>query len=463
MPKHTSPMAFSTRPITVLAALLVAAPFLSGASSGAAPAPPQGRVAVADSYVRADRPGRHFGSARRLVLDSRPVTRAYLRFSLAGIPRPVARATLSVWARTGASAGFRVQVAPGRWRERSVNYRRRPKADGQAIRSGRVRSGWKNVDVTPLVRRAGSSITLALSTSSAAGLSIASREVRTKAPRLRVIGRPPPTPPAGTVVLAGAGDIADDGQNDSETAVLIDSIHPDIVFTLGDNAYESGTAKEFNDWYDPTWGRHRPRTRPAAGNHDYRTPGASGYFDYFGARAGDRSKGYYSYEAGAWHVVVLNTNGEGPCATVLCNGGSPQERWLRADLAASHKPCTLAYWHHPRYSIGPQGTASGTQALWQALYADGVELVLAGNDHNYQRWKPMNAAGGVDTARGIRSFVVGTGGGTADRLGSHPNVETARTGTPGVLKLTLGPGTYRWEFVPIAGRTFRDSGTGSCH
>jgi hypothetical protein len=453
----------SARRITLLVALVLTGPFLSGATSGAAPAPPQARVAVADSYVRADRPGGRFGRARRLLLDSRPVARAYLRFRLGGIPRPVARATLSVWAQTGASAGFSVQVAPNGWRELAVTYRERPRANGRAVRSGPVRSGWKSVDVTALVRGAGSSITLAISTSSAAGLSIASREVRLRAPRLRVSGRRPPVRPAGSVVLAGAGDIADDDTEDSETAVLLDAIHPDIVFTLGDNAYDSGTAKEFQDWYGPTWGRHRARTRPAAGNHDYRTPGASGYFDYFGARAGDRTKGYYSYEVGAWHVVVLNTNGEGPCATVLCNGGSPQERWLRADLAASTKQCTLAYWHHPRYSIGPQGTSSGTQALWQALYADGVELALAGNDHNYQRWKPMNAAGAVDTARGIRSFVVGTGGETADRLGSHPNVETARTGTPGVLKLTLSPGTYRWEFVPIAGRTFRDSGAGRCH
>jgi acid phosphatase type 7 len=418
---------------------------------------------VADSYTRADRPERTFGSARRLRLDSRPRTRAYLRFGLAGIPRPVRRAVLSVWAARAASAGFSVRATRSSWREPSLNYRRAPRAAGRIVKSGRVTRGWKSVDVTALVRRAGSSITFVLSTSSTEGLTLASREDRSRAPRLRVSGRPRVLPPAGSVVLAGAGDIADDDSDDSETAVLLDSIHPDIVFTLGDNAYDSGTAKEFNDWYDSTWGRHRARTRPAAGNHDYRTPGASGYFDYFGARAGDRTRGYYSYEAGAWHVVVLNTNGEGPCATILCNGGSAQERWLRADLAASNKPCTLAYWHHPRYSIGPQGTASGTQALWQALYADGVELALAGNDHNYQRWKPMNAAGAVDTARGIRSFVVGTGGGTADRLGSHPNVEAARTGTPGVLKLTLGPGTYRWEFVPIAGRTFRDSGTGSCH
>jgi hypothetical protein len=382
-----------------------------------------------------------------------------MRFRLTGTTQPVRRATLTVWSHNAARAGFSVRIAGNGWNERSLTFARAPRPARGAIASGPVRAGWKHVNVTALLRRAGPSITFVLSSSSRKAVALASREVRTRAPRLQVT----PSPPAGSVVLAGAGDIAYDGPEDSQTAALLDAINPDIVYTLGDNAYEEGTPKQFADWYDPTWGRHKARTRPAAGNHDYRTKNASGYFGYFGARAGDPAKGYYSYEAGSWHVVVLNTNGEGACATIACNGGSPQERWLRADLAASQKPCTLAYWHHPRYSIGPEGTTSVTKALWQALYADGVELALAGNDHNYQRWKPMNGAGGVDDNRGIRSFVVGTGGKTPDGLGSHPNVEIASAGTPGVLKLTLRPGAYDWQFVPVAGKMFTDTGSGTCH
>jgi len=264
-------------------------------------------------------------------------------------------------------------------------------------------------------------------------------------------------------VLAGAGDIAYGGSEDEATAKLLDALNPDGVFTAGDNAYDSGSASEFQSYYAPTWGRHKAKTRPAPGNHDYRSANASGYFDYFGAVAGDPAKGYYSYEAGAWHVVVINTSGEGACAKIACGAGSAQEQWLRADLAASTKQCTVAYWHHPRYSIGQHGNNTGTQALWQALYDYGVELLLTGHDHNYQRWKPMNGAGAVDSARGLRNFVVGTGGKNAYTLGSNPNVDAAQTGTPGVLKLTLHAGSYDWLFLPIAGKTYTDSGSGTCH
>jgi hypothetical protein len=444
------------QPVAVLAALMLAGPLLVGAKG---PEGSQARGAVADGYVRADKPRRSYGSARRLTVGSRPIARVYLRFRITGTAQPILRATLSVWAHNRARAGFRVRTAGNGWSESSLTFARAPRPSRTAIHSGPVRAGWKHINVTRFVRRAGSTITFVLSSSSSRALQLASREVRSRAPRLQVTSEPP----AGSVVLAGAGDIASDEVGDSQTAALLDAIGPDVVFTLGDNAYDEGTAGEFASWYHPTWGRHKAKTRPAPGNHDYRTTRAGGYFGYFGARAGDRTKGYYSYEAGAWHVIVLNTNGEGACATVPCNGGSAQERWLRADLAASTKQCTLAYWHHPRYSIGPQGTTSVTRALWQALYNDGVELVLAGNDHNYQRWKPMNGGGGIDNARGIRSFVVGTGGKTPDGLGSHPNVETANTGTAGVLKLTLRQGGYDWQFVPVAGKTFTDSGSGTCH
>ena len=264
-------------------------------------------------------------------------------------------------------------------------------------------------------------------------------------------------------MLAGAGDIAYGGSEDEATAKVLDALNPDVVYTLGDNAYDSGSASEFQNWYHPTWGRHQAKTRPAVGNHEYRTANASGYFAYFGAAAGDPAKGYYSYDAGAWHVVVLNTNGEGVCAKIACNAGSAQEQWLRADLAAHPAECTLAYWHHPRFSKGQHGDNTGVSALWQALYDANADLILAGHDHNYQRWKPLTASGTADGARGIRSFVVGTGGKNAYTLGADPRIEASQTGTPGILKLTLRAGSYDWQFVPIAGETFTDAGSGACH
>ncbi len=262
-------------------------------------------------------------------------------------------------------------------------------------------------------------------------------------------------------VLVGAGDIADCKRlkQAEATASLLDAI-PGTVFTLGDNAYPDGTAGQFADCYGPTWGRHKARTRPAVGNHDYHAAGAAPYFAYFGAAAGPPDKGYYSYDLGAWHVVVLNSN----CNEVPCDAGSAQERWLRADLAAAKATCSLAYWHHPRYSSGRHGSAAKMRHLWQALYDGGVELALSGHDHTYERFAPQDAAGRLDAARGVRQFVVGTGGRSAYQFQApEPNSEARATDIFGVLKLTLSPERYDWEFIPAAGHSFTDSGTGTCH
>ena len=264
-------------------------------------------------------------------------------------------------------------------------------------------------------------------------------------------------------VLVGAGDIADCKtlSGAAKTAALLDRI-PGTVFTLGDNAYDSGTPRQFADCYGPTWGRHRDRTRPVIGNHDYRTAFGNGYFDYFGAAAGDRTKGYYSYDAGTWHVVVVNSN----CTQVGgCTMGSPQVEWLREDLAAHPAPCTLAMWHHPRFSSGREhGDDPGMRAIWQVLYDAGAELVLSGHDHDYERFAPMDAAGRVDRERGVRQIVAGTGGRelypwAATRTGS----EVKNNETFGVLKVTLHPGRYDWEFIPVEGGTFHDAGSDNCH
>ncbi|MDQ3871413.1 MAG: DNRLRE domain-containing protein [Chloroflexota bacterium] len=274
-----------------------------------------------------------------------------------------------------------------------------------------------------------------------------------------VVVRPGPVADPFDPVLVGAGDIAScSSLGDQATATLLDTI-PGTVFTAGDNAYESGTASEFANCYDPSWGRHKARTRPSVGNHEYKTSGATGYFDYFGAAAGSRSKGYYSYDLGKWHIVVLNSN----CPAVGgCGAGSPQETWLRADLAASTSQCTLGYWHHPLFSSGEHGNVLDVKPLWQALQAEGAEVVVAGHDHLYERFAPQTADGVADP-NGIREFVVGTGGRSLYLFSAaRPNSVARSRGSYGVLKLTLHGDGYTWEFLPVAG-LFVDAGSGFCH
>lgn len=271
---------------------------------------------------------------------------------------------------------------------------------------------------------------------------------------------PVATPDAG-MVLVGAGDIASchfDG--DEATARLLDEIEG-TIFTLGDNAYDNGTAEEFAQCYDPTWGRHLERTRPVPGNHDYYTEGAQGYFDYFGTNAGEPGQGWYSYDLGPWHIVALNTNCD---AVGGCGAGSAQHAWLEADLAAHPSQCTLAYMHHPLFSSAGHGGEADLDAIWTALHASGAEVVLAGHDHTYERFAPMAPDGTLDPERGITQFVVGTGGGPLREISEiHPHSQSRNSEAFGVLRLTLYPGGYEWEFVPVEGESFTDAGQAACH
>ena len=263
--------------------------------------------------------------------------------------------------------------------------------------------------------------------------------------------------PTTDFVLVGAGDIAScDGNGDEATGSLVDGI-AGTVFTTGDNAYPAGTYDEFINCYDPAWGRFKDRTFPSAGNHDYGTEGAAGYFRYFGAAAGNTGEGYYSYELGDWHIIVLNSN-------LPVASGSTQEQWLRADLAAHPTTCTLAYWHHPLFSSGSlHGSNPDIKPIWQALYEYHADVVLNGHEHNYERFEPQNPEGISDPAGGIRQFVVGTGGMVRYRFGPPiANSAVRNSDTYGVLKLSLHAGSYSWEFIPEAGKTFTDSGTASC-
>jgi hypothetical protein len=261
-------------------------------------------------------------------------------------------------------------------------------------------------------------------------------------------------------VLVGAGDIAAcDGTGDEATADLLDAIDGTVA-TFGDNVYPDGTATQFADCYDPTWGRHKARTMPSAGNHEYNTANAAGYYGYFGAAAGDPTKGYHSYDLGAWHIIVINSN----CSAIGgCDAGSAQEQWLRADLAANPRACTLAYWHHPRFSSSTvHGNHAFMQPVWQALYDYSADIVLGGHDHDYERFAPQDPAGNADP-RGIRQFIVGTGGRSHYPIVSPiANSELYDDETYGVLKLTLHPASYDWQFIPEASGTFTDSGTGVC-
>jgi hypothetical protein len=264
-------------------------------------------------------------------------------------------------------------------------------------------------------------------------------------------------------IFMGAGDISLCTSNsDENTAKLIDAVPTASVFTVGDNAYPSGTADEFTNCYEPTWGRHRARTYPVAGDHDYDTPNAQDYFAYFGASAGTAGQGYYSFDLGQWHIIALNSN-------IPRSAGSPQMQWLRADLAAHPNLCTLAYWHHPLYS-SVSGTTSTTYAsvrpFWDTLYAHGADLVLNGHRHGYERIAPVKPNGTADPTTGIRTFIAGTGGGGGISYGNIFPASEARIGdTRGVLKLYLYDDAYSWRFVPVAGKTATDtvSGTTACH
>lgn len=267
----------------------------------------------------------------------------------------------------------------------------------------------------------------------------------------------------GDNVLVGAGDIADCNElaGAEATAALLATI-PGTIFAAGDTGCPDGTEENFLQCYAPTWGRFKDRTRPAPGNHEYHTKGAGPYFKYFGAAAGEPGKGYYSYELAGWHILSLNSD----CSDIGgCGAGSPEEVWLRQDLATHSAACTLAYWHHPLFSSGhTHGNDPEMKVFWQDLYNAGAEIVISGHDHDYERFAPQDPDARPDPARGIREFVVGTGGRHRRGFGPpKPNSEVRNSDTFGVLKLTLHPNGYEWQFIPVAGATFTDSGEGTCH
>ena len=271
---------------------------------------------------------------------------------------------------------------------------------------------------------------------------------------------PTPVPDGRPQVVYAAGDLADCPETGPAVVDLIRN-SSSLILALGDIVHPTGTPREYTRCFDPVWGDLKTRTRPVPGNHDYRTPEAAGYFAYFGALAGNPSMGYYSFDLGWWHIIALNSI----CKPVGgCREGNPQINWLEADLAAHPAACTLAYWHHPRFSSGNGAALQRTDTLWPVLYAAGADVILNGHDHDYERFAPQDPAGQLDPMRGIREFVVGTGGASlTPRLRVARNSELWIGDHHGVLELTLRRAQYDWRFITAETGEVIDRGTGRCH
>jgi len=463
----------------------------------------------ADAYVDSGSSSTNYGSFTTLRVDGSPVVRSYLRFSIQGLSGAVTNATLRVYANSAVTAGYDARsVSDNTWSESAITYNNAPPVGNVLGSSGSISSNtWTSVNVTSYITGNGT-YNLGLTTSGSTALSLASRESGSNAPQLIIqtqggtaptatrtptsAGNPTQTPTrtptsasnptqtptrtptsasnptqtatrtrtptstptssSGSVILVGAGDISTCSNNgDETTAKLLDGISG-TVFTVGDNAYDSGTYTEYINCYDPTWGRHKSRTKPSPGNHDYQTSGAAGYFQYF-----NNISSYYAYNLGAWRIYSLSSE-------IDVSASGAQATWLQSDLAANPKQCVLAYWHRPRWSSGStHGSTSGMQAIWQILYNAGADVVISAHEHNYERFAQMNATGST-VSQGLREFVVGTGGASHYGFGSAlSSSEVRNSSTSGVLKLTLSSSGYSWQFVPVAGSTFTDSGSSNCH
>lgn len=458
---------------------------------------------IADSYVIETSPSANYGTSTQIRVDGSPLVRSYLKFNVENISGQVVNATLRIFANSSQSTGFSVhKVSDNTWIETGIVYTNAPSFDTTSSgASGPLTAGnWYTVDITSLISGNGT-YSIALLTSNTTAESLASRE-SANAPQLTVVEEtsvtptPTPTPSSvptptpttsltptptsspqpGDVIIAAVGDmVCGAGSTGAackqmEVSNLILAMNPQAFLALGDVQYESGEYNDFINFYEPSYGRLNSVVKPSVGNHEYNDPSASGptqigYWDYFNGIgnfsgvAGDRDKGYYSFDLGDWHMIALNTN----CSKAGgCGVGSPQETWLRSDLAQSTKSCTLAYYHHPLYSSGGRAT-TGSVYLWKALYDYHADVILTGHDHTYERFAYMDANGNLDP-NGIREFVVGTGGRNHTHfVSAAPNSEVFDDTSFGALKMILGSGSYNWEFVPIPGNTFVDSGSNTCH
>jgi acid phosphatase type 7 len=432
---------------------------------------------TADARVAQLNPTTNYGNVTTLQADgnSGEIQISYIRFTTSGISGLLQSVKLRVFCTTnGTTNGPAVYLANSSWIETGtggITWNNRPALTSGAAdnKTAFGANSWVEYDVTSLVIGSGT-YTFALVADSTDGVVFSSREGTTP-PQLVVTSgtsvptatNPSPSPTvtqtptveptaSGSVTLVGAGDITSCTRSqDEQTSQLLDNI-PGTVFTAGDNAYVDGTYTEYLNCYDPTWGRHKSRTKPSPGNHDYLTSGAVGYFQYF-----NNIPSYYAYDLGAWRIYSLNSE-------ISVSATSAQATWLQNDLAANPNQCVLAYWHKPRWSSGSNhGDNTSIQPLWQILYDAGAELVINGHEHHYERFAEMNASG-TAISQGLREIVVGTGGAVLYPFGSPKSASQVRNNTAyGVVKLTLHSNSYDWQFVPAGTGTFTDSGSTTCH
>ena len=445
-------------------------------------------TATEDTYTSQGNPDATHGSIGSLTVNGPSgERRAYVKFTVAGIPAGSSEVTavLRLSASTSSSATFTARAVPASWAESTLTWNNQPLLGAALASSSGVTAGqYQDLDVSSYVTGNGT-FALAVTGSSTQARFSSTESTAASPPQLAVTWTAPTTPPpAGhDPLVAAAGDIAcappatrtSSSCHHHETASLLAAGTYDAVLPLGDLQYECGQSSAYASVYDPAWGQFKSKSYPAAGDNEYgsqtcATPGASGYFSSFGGAASPNQPGctsacpgYYSYELGSWHVVVLNSNCSEP-GVGGCGSTSPQGRWLAADLAAHPSQCTLAYWHVPRWTESG-GVSSASSFFVTTLYNAGAEVILSGHNHLYARFAPQSPAGAADPASGIREFIVGTGGKSLHGLSRNPDpqVEARQNTTYGVLELTLHQTSYSWRFVPEAGRTFTDSGTQTCH
>ncbi len=426
-------------------------------------------VSTADSFVLKDQPSANNGSFNEMQVDMVPHAEAYLRFDVNGLVDPVESATLRLWARDDTDMAPTVWMSRNTtWSESELTWNTRPALE--AVVSVGVdpikAESWWEVDVSGLVRGNGT-YTIALVANSGDGVEFNSREAGGDQPQLLI--QPgeytPPgefVPPVAasdeTPVLLAAGDIATCNFTEDELTARILDRNDGTVAALGDNVQGDGAPEEYEDCYEPTWGRHKDRTMPVPGNHDYETEGAEPYYEYWGDLAGEAGDGWYTYEIGEWQIFALNSNLDQV-------DHDKQYDWLREELDASTAACTLAYWHHPRFSSSVRhGNNDWIEPFWDMLYENGAEIVLNGHDHVYERFAPQDPDQEGDPEFGIRQFTVATGGAPQrDFAATQPNSQVRMTGVHGVLRLELQPDGYRWEFLSVDGQVFSDTGAGECH
>jgi len=456
---------------------------------------------VADSYVQADQPTTNFGTATTIKVDGSPVTISYLKFAVTGLGAAPTKATLSVFKSLSTTTAINLRsVSDTSWSETGITFDNRPTTGATTVAPPTPwgTDVWLTYDVTSLITGNGT-YSFALDTTSATSKSLPSREATTNRPQLvleTTAPAPSPTtssstpPPAGnsSTVVAVGGDVAcgttepnygggagtADACHMKKTSDLVLAMSPARVFALGDLQYNAGSLSDFNVSYNNSWGRFKSITNPVVGNHEYGTSGAGGYFTYFG-NAGTPQQpgctrdclGYYSFNVAVgssrWHIAVINSECTRIGGGVGCAVGSPQYQWLDADLAANASTtCTAVLSHRPRWASNSFASPD-IQPLVDLMGSHHVDLLLAGHAHSYERFAPQNAAGQAD-ANGIREIVVGTGGRDSQGFGTIvANSVVHKNQIFGVMKLTLTPTGYDWQFVPDPATPFADSGSGSCH